>query len=302
MVLRSRSLERLLGSLIVVLATAGLATAGESLVDETSNFADVEQHVERYVEEFGAERVLLVVDIDNTLLAMNAALGSDQWFEWQNYLLEHQPESPQLVAKDFDSLLAVQDTLFALGKMHPPQAGQPAIVARIQEMGVQSVVLTSRGPEFRSYTERELARNGYRLATTAMKVKGVPRHSFKPYNLEAISRSGLTAAEAKLFRLRRPREASYLNGIFMTSGQHKGAMLLILLQKARQPVDAVVFVDDHGRHVTRVYDALVRRGVTVTSVHYKREDANVNRFKYGDKHRVTDQWRRLDKTVRAVFD
>ena len=39
------------------------------------------------------EHVLLVLDIDNTLLAMNQDLGSDQWFEWQRYLLDHEPRS-----------------------------------------------------------------------------------------------------------------------------------------------------------------------------------------------------------------
>ncbi|MEM6656397.1 MAG: DUF2608 domain-containing protein, partial [Planctomycetota bacterium] len=243
-----------------------------------------------------------VVDIDNTLLAMNAALGSDQWFEWQEYLLDNEPESPHLVAKDFDGLLEAQDRLFALGKMRPPQTDLPDLVKKIQALEVRTLVLTSRGPDFRSYTERELLGAGYDLGESAMPTNGVPRDVFLPYDPSDLTDSGITEHEAELFHLRSPRAASYVNGVFMTSGQHKGAMLLMMLAKARTPVEAVVFVDDHGRHVNRVFDALVRRGITVAAVHYKREDNNVDRFNYGDKSRVDKQWRLLDNAVKSVFD
>ena len=45
---------------------------------------------------------------------------------------------------------------------------------------------------------------------------------------------------------------SYENGILMTSGQNKGAMLLMLLHSAKDPVDAVVYDDDNIRHVANV--------------------------------------------------
>ena len=54
---------------------------------------DVAAAVEQFADQFGPEHVLLVLDIDNTLLAMNNDLGSDQWFEWQKYLLENEPKS-----------------------------------------------------------------------------------------------------------------------------------------------------------------------------------------------------------------
>ena len=295
----TNALRRTFAACLLSLAVAPLAVASQLV--ETDDFADVVRHVERVEAEFGAESVLLVIDIDNTLLAMNHPLGSDQWFEWQTYLQDHEPASPQLVAKDFPRLLHIQGMLFTLGKMRPPQANLPALVAGVQSRGIKTLVLTSRGPDFRVATQRELNRNGYDFTKSTLPVDA-PGGYFLPYKLDAIAESGLTAEEAKVFDLGKPRMVSFANGVFMTAGQHKGAMLLVMMAKCDTPIKAVVFADDHGRHVTRVYDALSRRGIDVTTVHYKREDANVDRFNYGSKEDVTKRWQRLDKTLRHVFE
>ena len=255
-----------------------------------------------YVDRYGAEATLLVVDIDNTLLTMQGDLGSDQWFEWQEHLLEHEPASPHLVADDFPGLLGAQGLLFRLGKMRPPQENLPALVRELQGLGVPTLVLTSRGPDFRPATEREIAAAGYDFESTCLPMRGVPEGVFLPYDPENPAAVGLTEDEMRLFQLRKPRGASLANGVFMTAGQHKGAMLLTALHRADKQPQAVVFVDDHGRHVHRVYDALNRRGIEATVIHYRREDDRVARFRYGDKSEVTRRWRRLSAALEEVFE
>lgn len=295
-----------LASFLLTLAIASWMLVASPLLAsqlvETSDFADVEKHVAQYEQLLGSEDVLLVCDIDNTLLAMNHALGSDQWFEWQSYLLASQPGSKQLVAKDFGGLLNVQGTLFTLGSMRTPEPSQPAIIAGIQARGVRTLVLTSRGPDFRLATRRELLSNGYEFSKSALPLKKVPRGNFLPYNLKQIKKSGLTRKEITLLGLGTPRPVSYADGVYMTAGQHKGAMLLTMLAKCEHKFRAIVFVDDHNRHIARVYDAITRRGIDVTCIHYQREDANVNRFNYSNKRDVSERWQRLDKTLQAVFD
>ena len=90
---------------------------------------------------------------------------------------------------------------------------------------------------------------------------------------------------------------SFGKGVLMVAGQHKGAMLLTILHRAGRMPKAVVYVDDHGRHVHRVSDALARRGVATTVFHYHREDANVKRFRYSDKSAVDRRWKRLRATL-----
>ncbi|MEM6329012.1 MAG: DUF2608 domain-containing protein, partial [Planctomycetota bacterium] len=165
-----------------------------------------------------------------------------------------------------------------------------------------TLVITSRGPQFRPATLRELAANGYDFAKSVLPLDEEPCGVFLPYDLAAINSSGLTAEEASRFGLQEPRGVSYSRGVMMTSGQHKGAMLLTMLARTPADIKAVVFVDDHGRHVLRVYDALAGRGLAVSTFHYKREQDNVTRFEYSDKKDVARRWRRLDKSLQAVFE
>ena len=85
---------------LALVLSAGLAARASEL-QATKDFADVAKTVEGYVAKYGAEHVLLVLDIDNTVMSMDTDLGSDHWFEWQNYLLNNEPTSPHLVAKTF---------------------------------------------------------------------------------------------------------------------------------------------------------------------------------------------------------
>lgn len=287
--------------LLLAMAWAVPGVAAASDYRETNDFADAVTVARDYCERYGAAQTLLVVDIDNTLLTMQGDLGSDSWFEWQEYLLEQEPDSPDLVAKDFGGLLEAQGLLFKLGKMRPSQSNLPALVKEVQSLGVSTLVLTSRGPEFRAATERELEDAGYDFASTFLETEPFPTDEFLPYELGRLEASGLTEQEGASFGLGTPRPVSLLNGVFMSAGQHKGAMLATVLNKAKQPPQAVIFVDDHGRHVHRVADALARRSIEATVLHYKRLDDRVQRFRYSDKTELTQRWRRLDAALKEVF-
>ncbi|MEO0529810.1 MAG: DUF2608 domain-containing protein [Planctomycetota bacterium] len=293
-------------SLLPLLAVVALVVgtpAAASEYRESDDFAVAVNAACSYAESYGPANTWLVIDIDNTLLAMEGDLGSDQWFEWQEYLLKHEPDSPHLVADDFSGLLDAQDLLFTLGKMRPPQDNLPELVRMVQDRGIKTLVLTSRGPSFRPATERDLKAAGYDSLTFMPKLTGVPTGEYLPYDAAVPESAGLSAAEMRLYELSpEPRPASLINGVFMTSGQHKGAMLLTAIHRAETKPKAVVFVDDHGRHVQRVYDAMLRRDIDVTVVHYKREDATVARFRYGDKRDVTEKWRRLESALTEVFN
>jgi hypothetical protein len=302
----SLRLSRAARNLVVLCAAFALVCSGftsalASDVRETDNFRDAAKMVGQFAHDFGPSHVLLVVDVDNTLLAMNHDLGSDQWFEWQKYLLEGQPNSKYLAANDFPGLLEVQGVLYNLGKMHPPQKDLPAIVGRIQGLGVHTLVLTSRGPEYRVATERELKTNGYDFSITELPVHDIPGGDYLPYDLDDLEADGLTEQEAAVFKLGEPRRVSYANGIFMVAGQPKGAMVVTMLKYAEPDIKAVVYIDDNMRHVAYVFAVIARRGKEVTAYHYTREDHNVNRFQYGDKDDVARRLKKLNRTLEEVF-
>jgi hypothetical protein len=281
--------------LIALVASPRLAAPAE--LRGTKQFADVAETVERFANKYGAEHVLLALDIDNTVMSMDQDLGSDHWFEWQRYLLENEPESRFLVGKTFEDLLKVQGILYNRTPMHPPEAQQPAIIARLQKLGIATILLTSRGPEFREATQRELDRCQYKIAATALPVRGVPEGAYLAYDPVRPEQDGLTAAEIVTFKLPPPRPVSYANGLFMTAGQHKGIMLLTLLKDSMRDIKAVIYVDDNVRHVGNVFSSTVDRGIDIASFHYQHEDTRVQRFNYGDKQHVHARWKAIEREL-----
>jgi len=267
------------------------------LIDD---FSEAGAAVEAYAAEFGAERVLLVVDIDNTLLAMDEPLGSEQWFDWQTYLLKNEPHSPDLVADSFPGILQAQGRLYARGRMHAVQRDLPAIVAGIQAAGAAAVVLTSRGEEFRGATERELTRNGFDFGRSPLETRDDEDWLYMPYDPAEPAAAGISAREVSTLKLEQPQEVSYRNGIMMTAGQHKGIMLVTLLHRAAEPVQAVVFVDNRADHVAGVIDQMGEEGIAATGLVYQREDNNIKAFVYGSKDAVSSQWRALNGETLAA--
>jgi hypothetical protein len=224
------------------------------------------------------------------VMSMDTDLGSDHWFEWQNFLLTNEPTSPHLVAKTLPDLLKVQGILYERGTMHPTQPNEPQLIGNLQKGGVATILLTSRGPEFRGPTERELKHCGYDFETTALSVRDLPSGEYKPYDPDQPEKSGLTVDECKRYKLGAPRAVLYANGIFMTAGQHKGIMLLTLLKKSDRDIKAIVYVDDNVRHVGSVFSAAVARNIEISSFQYQHEDVRVQRFQYGDKSNMDAEW------------
>lgn len=283
------------------------ATRGETLPQAvrirqtTASFRDVVNRVEAFVAQYTAPQVLLVLDIDNTLLAMNQDLGSDQWFNWQEQLQEAEPNSPDLISPEFPDLLRAQGMLFSLSAMHAPEPELPAFVSQIQDLGVATVVLTSRGPEFRNSAQRELEANGYDLMRNAFDIRE-RRGYFFPFDVNRPGAHGLTAGEMRGIQ-DRMRRVTYSNGLYMTAGQHKGFMLRTLLARAapinastRAPrtFKAIVFVDDHEKHVLRMHEAFDGLPIDLATFRYSREDGNVAKFQASTKRHVVDDWKDLE--------
>lgn len=222
------------------------------------------QKVQRFIElklkEYSSSDILVVFDIDNTILAMDGNFGSDQWFQWQKEELNKQSEFS--IAKDFTELLEVQNEIFSLAKMHITEKSLLNLIPSLQHRKITTMALTSRGPNMRNNTEKELRRNGL---------------SFKPYTLGySIGSSFQPTAGSRL--------ASYQDGIFMTSGMHKGEMLKYLLQRFNKDYRCIIFIDDHTKHTSRVFETFERHS-DINTFRYGHEDKKVNMFKKSNKER-----------------
>jgi hypothetical protein len=241
---------------------------------------------------------LLVYDIDNTLLTANQDLGSDQWFNWQ--AAEVQAHAGDAVANDINGLIDIQTALFSLGKMHPVDAAAPGVFDDLQREGFTTVLLTSRGTNNRDATARELERNGFQTLIAPLAGHGVAG-SFAPYDIQHPDDAGLTQSEVQAMGLGPAKPVTLVDGLYMTSGQHKGAMLRTLLYKLHKRFSAILFIDDTPKHVVRMHDAFDAKGTDVVTIRYSKTDDDVKKFEQLDKSSVSSAWQMLKQTLGAVF-
>jgi hypothetical protein len=246
----------------------------ESRNAQTDDLAEVADEALQLADVFGVDRVLVVFDIDNTLLAMEQDLGSDQWYYWQRDLASAEPCSDRLVG---DRLL-VQGALFHASAMRQTQADAALQLRRLQQAGLKVIALTSRGPEYRLQTFRELRRNGMSFWPSALP----PQAGFtEPFIPEGGSRF-----------------ARYEDGVFLTAGQHKGAMLDALLKRTGTPLPAaIVMVDDKAGNIDAIRETFEGSEAVVRTWRYTREDDNVAAF---DAAEAAAQWQALRPALMTI--
>ena len=214
--------------------------------------------VEDFIEINKPKDVLVVLDIDNTVLAMDKSFGSDQWFNWQRSLLGSNDKD--LLASSFDQLLELQNVIFTLSHMHPVEEKFTThFIDKLQANNIPVIALTSRSPSMRNNTERELAREKILFSKTKI---------------------------GSDFAVNFKRKTSYQNGIYMTSGQHKGEMLKYLLSTTQHKFKTIIFVDDHKKHTDHVFDSFKNTDTDIYTFRYGYEDLNVDRFVHGRKYQA----------------
>jgi len=234
-------------------------------------------HVELKLKEFDAKEILLVMDIDNTLLTSNQDLNSYAWSNWQRDLIKK--HSKEAITQDINEFYDIQSVLYSLGKMHHPEAIISPRLQKLQLQGVSTIALTSRGPSSRNATERELIANNIDFKT--MEFIGFPEQFIPTYG------SG--------------RKVSFQNGIYMTTGQHKGLMLKGLLERLNKTYKVIIFVDDTAKHTINVYNTYKHLQNNIVAFRYGRMDDKVSKFINGDKSLVKNQMIELNNVLNNIF-
>lgn len=248
-----------------MMATLTIGSASAKIV-KSNCFEDVENHVNQLSKKYGAENVLVVFDNDETLVKTKNWIGSNKWFSWQASMLGS--GSDKSVASSFGELLEVQGLILSMSKLETVELTIRQTVDSIQSNGNKVIVLTSRGPGERFSTVREQLLNGIDMKRNAVKMNRF-RLPTKPYSQNTLGELGFSEKEIQDYKLyKASKPVQYSSGIFLTEGQHKGAMLRIFLKKANIQPKAVVFVDDTYKHVERVNDAMEAIGVDVVSMNY----------------------------------
>lgn len=249
-------------------------TSLRNLDQETSNLTDIKSDVMTLARQVGKQNVLMVFDIDNTLLAMEQGLGADQWYDWQKELNDSDRCNPQNVGNRF----AAQGAIYFASAMRPTQADGASVVKAIQDQGIRVIALTSRGQDYRLQTFRELRRNNFDFTFSAIGPAGGYAEPFTPVENGRLSR--------------------YEDGVFLTAGQHKGDMLQALLSKTGTPLpEVVVMADDKQANLDAIKQTFGSLQIPVHAWRYTGEDENVRNF---DSQKAAGQWREIEASLRQI--
>ncbi|MEO1201099.1 MAG: DUF2608 domain-containing protein [Pseudomonadota bacterium] len=275
--------------------STGLIDTGFSLgCDDTSCDGDLMvfprtrdlKHPVAMAQEFAEDRnVLVVFDVDDTLLAMQQDLGGNAWYTWQSQIssgLRPSAATDGTVVAVEGNLLDVQGILFSLFDMVPTQDDMAnLVVTGLDRPSIATFALTARGPGFHDATHRELHASGVRFpnAPPCTGELCASRGVVGGDHVVAIAERQLGADVARLLR---GRDIAVDNGVMMVSGQDKGVMLRLLLKNVEngREFDRIVFVDDDIKNVINV--ALQAEGLgeqaTVHPFHYTHHASDAAEF------------------------
>lgn len=218
-------------------------------VSETESFNEIAEVITALNNKYGANNVLIVSDIDNTLLTSVSDLGGDIWYLWQDGRLNVKPTPEQKVS------CLYQDDIGMLYELAPMTLTEPQVselLSQWQNAGNTVMLLTSRAPKYRSPTERELARHGIDVTNSLS-----PKNEPNPVYREMLK-----------------RELSYSKGIMMTTGMNKGDMLHWILDKTGQQFAAIVFIDDSHKNIVNMQNAWQNNNVDMHIFYYTHIEAD----------------------------
>ncbi len=272
---------------IALFVMSGCATLhpnpGATIEDNSVSFESVDTVINEMSAKYGADDVLVVLDIDNTIMTSGVDLGGDVWYQWQRGKLDVKPTDDQKVACLFEDAIGL---LYELGPMRLTEDSLPSRVRAWQDAGNTVFALTSRSPTYRAATERELERLGIDLTRAPLTAEG-----------EA----------APVLREMADREWSYMQGIMMTTGMNKATMLKTLLDRTGRDFSAIVFVDDTRRHIDDVFAAYQEsdqaevRVFHYTKIEAEREHALGSVLTQEQADRMDADWDRLNALLNDIF-
>lgn len=216
--------------------------AAESLVFETDKLSDLYPYLE--------EDVLVIFDIDNTLIEPAQTIGSDQW-SWNR--------AKELMAKGvpeedaFDQTNREWRKIHSLTKVQTMEADTAHIIRDLQEQGYCLMGLTLRAPQNEAMTRRELKDVGINLSHTCVQ------------------------DETLHFQLE--KEALFSEGVLYTSiANKKGFTLNAFLNEIGHRPGKIIFIDDKLSHVKDVEKTALALDIPYIGIRYSAGDKRLASF------------------------
>lgn len=263
-----------------------------------NQISNIEKVIREKGEKYGKSKVLVVLDLDNTILTMSQGFGSNEWFDWQSAALKETDKQAKKdkAFKSFDELLAYQALIMTIVPMKPVETNFVDVVAQLQKEGFPVIVETSRGTEMMSVTSRELRNNKFNFEISEIG-EGFPE-TYQP--VTDTQKWSLTDAEITALKVLPARPVAYFEGVYFTAGQNKGAMLRVLLDRLKLKFPAIVLVDDTRKHSEALQNAFKDSKVDLTTFEYTAKLNEVQAFEKSNKRIEKKKFKKLNEAVQYI--
>lgn len=203
------------------------------------------EELKRYLEP----DTLVVLDIDNTLIAPIQEVGSDQWFNHRRDWYGLQGYSS---AQSLEKALVEWEAVQNITQVMTPETTTAQKVREIQDR-FTVMGLTTRGLALATRTVYQLKDVGIDLSTDSLSGNDIP----------------LLNPQAILFR----------KGILFTSGTHKGKAILKLFEEVNYSPKRIVFINDKATNLREVEVACEEKQIPFVGLRYGYLDEKVKAFR-----------------------
>ena len=88
-------------------STTPIQRSSGAKIEEVTTFNQIAPVVQTLNQQYKPENVLIVSDIDNTLLTNKGGLGGDIWYQWQRGKLAIKPRNDQKVKCLFEDAIGL---------------------------------------------------------------------------------------------------------------------------------------------------------------------------------------------------
>lgn len=216
-----------------------------------------------HIHTHPSEEILIIFDIDNTLLSSQQQLGSVAWgehfiadLERKGISHENADKIQSILWKSLHPLLPIQ--LIDPNTLH--------VIEHLQEKSITFLCLTARAPEEADYTHIQLQKIGIQLPLT--------------WSMQEFPTEPKTTFDKGI--------------LFATLRHRKSEILLHFLEQNGLYPKKVIFIDDREEHVRDVSSALENKGIPCIGIRFSGAD----RYNKSFDPRISDiQWKAFPQHI-----
>ena len=187
------------------------------------NFSEI---FKKYIDYNG--KILIVLDIDNTIFKPPNNYGSDQWFDWQLSILNKNKFS---VATNFNELLNIYTEIHKNIDLLLCEENMPKYIKKLKQKDFYFILLTARNGD----TYINLKKN--------LKYYDIWDCIYKNNNINNLIDIKSENGQVPLYK----------DGLLMAAGNNKSKILINYLQQLDFNFDKIVFIDDKAKNLQDMY-------------------------------------------------